>query len=70
MTMVTVKFLHACCNWTAGAIEQLESVRAQKLIRTGYAELHELVENATVDAPEHAEQIRPVGRQPRTERRG
>jgi hypothetical protein len=67
MTKMTVEFLLDCADWKKGAIETLDPRRAQKLARQGYVRI---VETATAEATEHAEQVRPATRHPRTERRG
>lgn len=63
---VHVEFLQACADWPKGATDLLEKKRADRLVRTGYARV---LETATVEATERAEQLRPAGRGPRTERR-
>jgi hypothetical protein len=67
MSKVRVEILHACGNFAVGNVELIEEKRAQRLVITGYARI---VETATITAPEAAEQVRPAGRTPRTERRG
>jgi len=67
MSKVRVEILQACGNWAAGDREVIEEKHAQRLVITGYARI---VETATMHAPEAAEQVRPAGRAPRTERRG
>jgi hypothetical protein len=67
MTTMMVTFLQGCGNDLAGETKPIPVRRAQRLAQAGYVRV---VEDATVVAPESAEQVRPAGRAPKTERRG
>lgn len=62
----TVTFLMNCADDRVGETKEIDARRARRLAMTGYVQL---VERATVPEPERAEQVRPVARGPKTERR-